>query len=86
MTKRRHPRESSLARLKRERPEMFSGHYFSEPVRKWFPWFVSSDWCSKGFVGSQAATAAREEALSSNDAQRRWAAIGNLGELRKVRK
>ena len=79
--------ESSLAKLQRERPEMFSGSYFYAVVKDWKSMrHVPTAWDSKGFVTSKATTAAREEALASNDAQRRWAALGNLGELAKVRR
>lgn len=80
-------RESSLARLRRERPEMFKRGYFLEPVLRWWPgWKPYTDPKSLDIGHSQRMSATRERLLTSDDAQVRWAAYGNLGELRKVRK
>lgn len=81
-------RESRLlARLRRERPEMFSGSYFLEPVLRWWPdWRSSTDTRELDISHSQRMTATRERILLTGDAQAKWAAIGNIGELRKVRK
>lgn len=83
----RGPRESSLARLKRERPEMFKRGYFLEPVLRWWTdWKSQTDPRELDIGHSQRMSATRDRIMREGDAQQRWAAIGNIGELRKVRK
>lgn len=72
--------ESALTKLRRERPEMFSGSYFSEPVRLWKQMrHEPQEWCSKNHVTSQAMTAARERGIASPDPYKSAAARGDLG-------
>lgn len=76
----RGPRESSLARLKRERPEMFKRGYFLEPVLRWWPdWRSQTDPRELDIGHSQRMTAVRERDIQSDDAYTRSRARGDLG-------
>lgn len=72
----------TLDDLQREHPEWFSGRHFSEPVRKWMPWFKPCDWGVNNVLASQAATKLREDRMRSTDAYLRMIGNGNLGSMR----
>lgn len=91
MTRRQSPTETILHRHPHLwpmlDPKTYPTGYFLEPVLKWWPdWRSQTDAKELDIGHSQRMSATRDRLLRDGDAQQRWAAIGNIGELRKVRK